>query len=494
MTDEQRRAAGLPPEPSPYPQPMAAAMPPVQDFTSTTNYGPQTTQKVRSPQLEAGITEQAAALAEQRKAIEQQKADQAERDNLEAQAARERQQAAIDEQARASAENEERAAAFATAKQQAADARAEMERTNKITDFWEDKGTPAKIFAAVLVGLGEGTKRHGGPSTVMQIFDAAEARDRAEKVRRAGAAKDKSGRADELAAGADAGSTTAQKNLTIARANALAAKLEAAKAQLPSTRHAELDQAAGALRAKAAETTMSLEKDLAATVQSGHSSTTTVRGEKPGSEGNGPPLATRNQGVDEGEKAKAMARYEAIVATPEGKAALAELQTAQKKKVRGDAVDQGGGFAKDLRSLGKMADVVPVDVAGQLKSPLARELYGLTGIIETDFARTVDPSGPLDVSAQARGRDLAGTAYKTPEETARDAATARRKAEERAAVAKGPATAPTDPTSQRTRVTPEIAGALLELRKNPDDADLRAALEARGIPTDAIKPRKAKRN
>jgi len=63
--------------------------------------------------------------------------------------------------------------------------REEMEADRKITDFFEDRGAPARVVSAFLVGLNE-FARHGrgmgGPNMAWEILQDAQARDRQTKI------------------------------------------------------------------------------------------------------------------------------------------------------------------------------------------------------------------------------------------------------------------------------------------------------------------------
>ncbi len=69
----------------------------------------------------------------------------------------------------------------------------EVEANRKFTDYWEDKGTAAKIFATLLVGLNEYARSGrgmGGPNMAWEIFKQAEAGDRQKKLDKFQASKD----------------------------------------------------------------------------------------------------------------------------------------------------------------------------------------------------------------------------------------------------------------------------------------------------------------
>lgn len=178
----------------PAPMPGIAVMQPPEKTIRSEWHGPQTSTKraVASPETQAHIADAEAAGAEQ---IEAKDAEddvarqQAEQEALVAEKKehwskyyeRERELKEIARQRRAEA---------AAAREE--EALKQSEKDAKITDYWEDRGTPAKIFAAILIGLNafaRSGRGMGGGNTAWEIFKHAEANDRQLKLDRAAASK-----------------------------------------------------------------------------------------------------------------------------------------------------------------------------------------------------------------------------------------------------------------------------------------------------------------
>ena len=235
--------------PSPYPAPPVAPapqpfgyMPAVQPFKSTVRFGgdtiqgPQDTGKVKGDEFRADQN----AIADAQRAQ-----DEAARKDAEAKQQIERAEA-IDAEQRADwakyhaieRETQARHDAEALAKLTAveADKRKTMESSAKITDYWADQTTPARILSAVLIGLGEGASGGGGSSSAFKIYQNAAANYRTQQQDRHAADTLKHRGAQEDTAASSARAKQRQvdiANAEIVRADILTKELDALKKKVP---------------------------------------------------------------------------------------------------------------------------------------------------------------------------------------------------------------------------------------------------------------------
>jgi hypothetical protein len=283
----------------PYPSPYAG-MPvpgPIQDFSETTTHGgstvegPRTDRKVKQPEVveaerQAEAAAQAKVAAAQKEGEARLALEAIERDNAEKAAQLEAEHLRRKQEQQA-ANNQQIQAHIANAEAR----RAEMEKSAKITDYWQDRSTPARILSAIVLGMAEGANRGNGPSSAMQVYQDAVARDRQAKLDKYGASKEAfEGAQQRVGAAAAMGKDTLHQldDEYISRANVLSKELEAAKKKVPQAA-AGIDQTVAAIQADAAQKKMEQGNRYADEVhgqqvnRQASTSTRTVTGQKAGS-------------------------------------------------------------------------------------------------------------------------------------------------------------------------------------------------------------------
>lgn len=473
MPDPLLRRPGDPGYPNPMAPPAA-----VSPFTEVTRSGSRTVQaahdvaKVKTPEiLEA--ERKAAEAAKARVAAAKAEAEA----NLQIE---QHERATAEERVRLEQEDQERRAEELRQRQesvarQSADAeqrRVEMEKAATPTTYYQDQSAPRRFMTAIILGLAEGANTQGGPSSAMQIYRANEASDRKQKEDRM--------TATEKAHGAAAGRLgDTQKridtlNEEIVKGRKMIAELGAVAKKIPTATvraqkaMAELDTLIGEKQLE--------QQNLFAVTHTGEQvsktsggSTRTVTGEKAGSDA-GPSYPERTgTAAAQGQSAQLAHAKDLITKHPE---AYAEVQAAM--RAEGKTTAGSKGLFSPLITAGKIVGVVPTSLDQRLTTPEARAIYSALAPVITAKARQLDPVGTLNLDSINKGQEHLGMATRAAADLGTEIDQLKEQSDRVAA-------AGTAVPKNQPKVTPELAGALDHLRKNPNDTELRTALEARGV-------------
>ena len=185
--------------------PTTGAVLPYQSSTTSTGGGSSTSstsRKVKSPDAIAADAALSAATAQQIGSIDARTENQLQVDAAKLEAAKQQQADAEEAAMFQRLAREERDADIRRFTSAQSERRTAMERDAKPTTYWEDRGTPAKILSAILVGLGAGAASGGGRNTALDIYQRAEDQDRQIKLDRLKASTESYHRSTDDIAGA----------------------------------------------------------------------------------------------------------------------------------------------------------------------------------------------------------------------------------------------------------------------------------------------------
>lgn len=394
-----------------YPVPGGVPPGPVQPFTekvsrsAKTVVGPSRKQKVETKDiLDADRKHQEAieakALAAEREGIANEQLAKIEA-NAAAQAVTMRELAELRKQ-EADRESQERISARAAAEESA---RLEMEKDAKITDYWSDRSAPARILAAVLVGIGEGLHEGPGPSRVAQIYQGHIEADRKAKLDKLEASKLRY----EGAKGKTAESEAARKadltridNELITQTKILADYISAVGKKIPRATLAA-DKAAAEIRQIGAEKALAQKNQFAieeeserVTRQSGGEERV-VTGEKQGGAG-GPTLQERQAVSSASAQKRAAENLRAVIEkNPEAMKAYSRKFAREQKR------GAGGKVAAGLTGAARFIGFIPATLEDALTTQAERDIHaGLSEMVKTQLKRQDPQSAALmgEITAQ----------------------------------------------------------------------------------------------
>lgn len=284
--------------------------------------------------------------------------------------------------------------------------RKDLEANTKVTGYWEDKSVPAKVAAALMIGLNQyaqSGRGMGGGNKAYEIFQNAEAADRQKKLDTYTRSKEflELAQTDKVKARAAYEAKVKDiDTLQIAAANSLEKNLATltAKSKIPGADAALQEWKAQKDQANA-EKNQAVQQHLATQVNSGQTTTTDTenRNKTPT---NGPNSTSRQAAEGHAQIADSMKRFAELNSD---KAVVAEVQKAIKDQQKVDAANSG--IVKPLVQLGKAGDIIPMNLGSRLHSDKAREYYSLMAPAVAAKARELDPVGALNEGSLTAGTD-----------------------------------------------------------------------------------------
>jgi hypothetical protein len=340
---------------------------------------------------------------------------------------REVQATAEEAQARVARETETKRAEQRVANQKAAALRAaqdeagrkDVEAKSKVTDYWEDRGAPARVFSAFMVGLwrvGQALGNDGktsGANGAYEVLKNEMAADRQKKMDALKNSKDyqellRTNHAaaiaaeDKLANALDNEEIT-KTNVILKNLNAQVKRLGIPLAQAEYLKLRTSTEADNASRS--ADKSARYDKQ----VNSGHSTWSVQDSSSKAKADTG---STARQKAEEDAQ-----NHDSLMDAAKAVGNEKALANVQKAILRQQKIDKGSvGLFKPIMQGAQIVGYEPMDVGSQLKTPAEREIWSRMATGFAAMARVMDPVGTINADSLTKGAEHLNVANSSPKE------------------------------------------------------------------------------